>query len=303
MTVAGPPPLPTRSGAYRWLYADVQAGPVTVVCIFMIGALFSPRYAIAARRGATPLAHAAVNCCVYRAGRRVAWAFTEWTGARTTADALAIGRSTWTWSDDGIALDVVERTAPWGVPLRVRLRLRAETAAAPALALDAAGRHRWQATMPRARATVEIPALGLRADGVGYHDGNDGDVPLGGDLPGWTWARVHDARRTTIAYHLPAPAETVVAEATREGVTLRRVPATAAPSRRTRWGLAVPQRLAVGDHVLAPDALLESSPFYARLEQRDGAGGGIAEIADFRRFHQRRIRWMAYFRMRQERAA
>jgi carotenoid 1,2-hydratase len=300
MSTGGPPPLPTRSGAYRWLYADMQAGPVTVVCIFMIGALFSPRYAVAARRGAPPLAHAAVNCCVYRDGRRLAWAFTEWAGARATADALAIGRSTWTWTADGVAIEVAERTAPWGAPLRARIRLRAETAAAAALTLDAAGRHRWQAAMPRAHATVELPFLGVRAEGVGYHDGNDGDVPLGGDLRGWTWARVHDARRTTIAYHLPAPAETIVVEAASSDVTLRRVPPAPAPTRRTRWGLAVPQRLAVGDHALVPDALLESSPFYARLEQR---GGGIAEVADFRRFHQRRIRWMAYFRMRQERAA
>lgn len=328
MTAAGPPPLPSRSGAYRWLYADVQAGPVTVVCIFMVGALFSPRYAIAARRGATPLAHTAVNCAVYRDGRRVAWAFTEWHGAALGADTLRIGRSTWRWTPDGVAIAIDERTAPWGVPLGVALQLRAETPPAPAIALDARGRHHWQAPMPRARARVVIPGLGVDVEGVGYHDGNHGDEPLGGDLPGWTWARVHDAQRTTIAYHLPAPAETIVVDAAGDGVTLHRTPPADAPRRRTRWGLAVPQQLAVGPHVLVPAHALESSPFYARLEtarletarletarlatarpvaaQGTGQGlaaGGIAEVADFRRFHQRRIRWMAYFRMRQERAA
>ncbi|MCW5892840.1 MAG: carotenoid 1,2-hydratase [bacterium] len=302
-TASGPPPLPARSGAYRWLYADVQAGPVTVVCIFMLGALFSPRYAVAARRGAAPLDHTAVNCAVYRDGRRVAWAFTEWEGAEAGPVHLRIGRSTWCWTDGGVAITVDERTAPWGTPLRLSLRLHPDTDAGPAIALDARRRHHWQAAMPRARARLTVPGLGLHADGLGYHDGNHGEEPLGGDLPGWTWARVHGARRTTIAYHLPAPAHTIVVDAGSDGVTDARTPPAEPPQRRTRWGLAVPQRLAVGDRVLVPAHLLESSPFYARLEARGAASGGIAEVADFRRFQQRRIRWMAYFRMRRERAA
>jgi carotenoid 1,2-hydratase len=301
--VSAPPELPGRSGAYRWLYADVQAGPVTVVCIFMIGALFSPRYAVAARRGAVPRAHSAVNCAVYRDGRRLAWVFTEWPGARVTADTLAIGRSTWTWTDDGVVLAVDERTAPWGGPMRARLHLRAETPAGPTLALDASRRHHWTATMPRAVATVELPELGLRAAGVGYHDGNHGDEPLGSTVPGWVWARVHAAGRTTIAYHLPAPTETILVEAEAGGVTLARTPPAAASLRRTRWGLRIPQRIGVGAAALTSRHLLESSPFYARLEERRDGMSGVAEIADFRRFHARRIRWMAYFRMRQERAA
>lgn len=301
--VGGPPPLPTRSGAYRWLYADVQAGPFTVVCIFMAGALFSPRYAVAARRGGLPLAHTAVNCAVYRDGRRLAWAFTEWNGAQATADTLGIGRSRWEWTGDGIAVTVDERTAPWGAPLRARLHLRPETAPGPALALDAARRHHWQAHVPRAAATLHLPDLGIRATGVGYHDGNHGEERLGDGLPGWTWARVHDTDRTTIAYHLPAPAETIVVAAAAGAVTVAQVPSVPAPWRRTRWGLIVPRAVAIGPHVLRPEHVLESSPFYARLEARQGAAAGIAEVADFRRFHARRIRWMAYFRMRQERAA
>lgn len=298
-----PPELPAHPGAYRWLYADVQAGPVTVVCIFMVGALFSPRWAIAARRGGVPLAHSAVNCAVYRDGRRLAWAFTEWPGVDATADAIAIGRSTWAWTDDGVAIRVDERTAPWGMPLRAHLRLRAETPPGPTLALDATRRHHWTAAMPRAAATVELPDLGLRADGVGYHDGNHGDEPLGTTIPGWVWARVHAANRTTIAYHLPAPTASILVDAAAEGVTVTRAPGPEVPRRRTGWGLAVPERIAVGAHALAPQRLLESSPFYARAEHHADGAAGVAEIADFTRFHARRIRWMAYFRMRQERAA
>ncbi len=301
--MSAPPELPERSGAYRWLYADVQAGPVTVVCIFMIGARFSPRWAIAARRGAAPLSHSAVNCAVYRDGRRLAWAFTEWPGAGVTADTLAIGRSTWTWTDDGVVIAVDERTAPWGGRMRARLHLRAETPPGPTLPLDATCRHHWTATMPRATATVELPEPGLRAAGIGYHDGNHGDEPLGTTVPRWVWARVHAAERTTIAYHLPASTEAIVVEADAGGVTLARTPAAAASLRRTRWGLGVPQRIGVGAEALTSRRLLESSPFYARLEERRDGMSGVAEIADFRRFHARRSRWMAYFRMRQERAA
>ncbi len=58
-----PPPfvLPDQPGAYRWYYADVTAGDVTAVVIFMIGAVFSPRYSAAAARGGRPIDHCAVN--------------------------------------------------------------------------------------------------------------------------------------------------------------------------------------------------------------------------------------------------
>ena len=46
-------PLPDRPGAYRWYYADVGCGDVSAVVIFLVGSLFSPRYA--ARPRALPI--------------------------------------------------------------------------------------------------------------------------------------------------------------------------------------------------------------------------------------------------------
>jgi carotenoid 1,2-hydratase len=71
----------------------------------------------------------------------------------------------------------------------------------------------------------------------------------------------------------------------------------------TGWGLRVPARLQVGNQVVGEPRLLESSPFYARLEARQGALDSLGEVADFRRFHSPFIRWMAHFRTRVGRAA
>jgi len=133
------PPVPGSSGAYRWFYADARAGSYTVVCIFMIGAVFSPRYAAALRRGARPLDHCAVNCAVYREGRRVAWAFTEHAGAGIDAGRLRIGASCFAYGAGGTVEVVVdERTAPWGRPLRVELALEPTAPPAPELRVDGA---------------------------------------------------------------------------------------------------------------------------------------------------------------------
>ena len=56
----------------------------------------------------------------------------------------------------------------------------------------------------------------------------------------------------------------------------------------------MPTSLGVGG---AP-ALLESSPFYARLEAQSDEAQAIGEVADFARFHSPTIRWMANFRTR-----
>lgn len=67
------PAPPDRPGAYRWFYSDVTAGEYSAVFIFMVGSLFSPRYAVGARRGALPLEHCAVNFALYRQGVRRCW--------------------------------------------------------------------------------------------------------------------------------------------------------------------------------------------------------------------------------------
>lgn len=295
-------PLPQSSGAYRWFYADAHAGGCTVVCIFMVGAVFSPRYAAAARRGARPLDHCAVNCAVYREGRRVAWAFTEHAGAEVGGGRLRIGGSRFAYhAGGGVEIVVAERTAPWGRPVRVELALEPAAPPAPEVRVDGASPHCWEARLPRARARLVVD--GRAVSGVGYHDTNHGPERLGGTLPGWRWTRIHGPEATWIRYRPPAPARGIEVVAGADGTSLREAALPAEALRRSGWGLGLPLRLAAGPTELPAAAVLESSPFYARLETADPALHAVGEVADFRRFHSPLIRWMAHFRMRVERAA
>lgn len=301
--VAPTVPLPPqRSGAYRWLYADAHAGRYTVVCIFMVGAVFSPRYATGARRGARPLDHCAVNCALYRDGGRLAWVFTERAGAVVEDRMLAIGGSRFAYGGGGaVEIAIDERTAPWGRPLRLQLVLEPSAPPAPEVPVDGHGPHRWEARVPRARAWLALD--GERLAGAGYHDTNHGPERLGGDLPGWRWTRIHGPEATWISYRPPAPARALEVTARDGDTVVRTVVAPDEPLHRSGWGLALPARLAAGPIQLPAPSVLESSPFYARLEAAAGDLHAMGEVADFRRFHSPLVRWMAHFRMRVERAA
>lgn len=300
------PPLPTRSGAYLWLYTDVVAGDLTAVCIFLVGSVFSPRYAARLRRRALPLEHCAVNVALYRGGRRVAWAFSEYAGvAESGVGSLAIGRSRLAYRPDGtLTVDVRERTAPWGRPVALRIALAPGCAAGPELPLDAEAVHRWQPRIARGAARLELPDQGIRRDGIGYHDANHGGAALGDGVSGWWWSRVHTPARSLVRYRAHGNPTMLELEAA-DGAppAIRRVAAPARRARRSAWGLRLPRDIGAGDVRLAPRHLLESSPFYARQETRDGETHALAESADFRRFRSPLVRWMAYFRMRVERAA
>jgi carotenoid 1,2-hydratase len=293
--------LPTEPGGYRWYYADVAAGHLHAVVIFLVGSIFSPRYASSARRGATALQHCAVNFALYDGEESRAWVLSEYRGAEAGEGELRIGRSCVTWQGDGVTFEVDERTAPWGRPLRATLELSAETPAGDELQLLRGQPHHWQPLMPRAVAKLSVPTYGVQVSGRGYHDTNHGTEALGGSVPGWQWMRAHGADDTTVLYRLP-DGEQLRVVASGHGVTHAREPGTALRQGRSGWGLDVPEELDTGRGRVARGGLLESSPFYARFAS---AGGGdvdvMGEAADFRRFHSPFIRWMAHFRTRVER--
>jgi carotenoid 1,2-hydratase len=129
----------------------------------------------------------------------------------------------------------------------------------------------------------------------------------GGSLPECfqTMRPARSSRRTVLVSpgSPPAPAPILELVAETQDTTLRACVTPVEPLHRSGWGLRLPRHLAAGPVELPVASLLESSPFYARLE---GAGDGrhaLGEVADFRRFHSPLIRWMAHFRMRVERAA
>jgi carotenoid 1,2-hydratase len=290
--------VPERPGAYRWYYVDATAGDFTAVCIFMIGSLFSPRYAVTHRRGAAPRAHAAVNFALYQRGSRRAWVLSEYSDLAADERALRIGRSTLRYSGErGLEVELDERLAPCGGRFRARLELESHAPPLAPLTLVEGKSHQWHPIAPRSTAKLSVPQLGLEvARAHAYHDGNHGDVLLGTDLPGWDWRRTYDPQRTVIDYRpwgseqgwrvIVQPSLSIVGQS----------PVKDLERRKTRWGLKIPTPKQGAK-------LLESSPFYARLEATTAATHELGEVADFARFRKPWIRWMAHLRTRVERAA
>jgi carotenoid 1,2-hydratase len=218
--------------------------------------------------------------------------------------ALRIGRSLLEYGLDGtVRLEVGERCAPFGGWVRARLVLEPQTEAAEEVQLVPGLPHYWRALAPRAKAWLEVASEGVVKEGVGYHDSNHGAELLGARLPGWHWARVHGPEETVVDYHLPGGVAPLRVTASAVGTKSERRPllAEARPTRLTGWGLRVPAQLQVGHAVVGVPKLLESSPFYARVEARRSGLDVMGEVADFRRFHSPFIRWMAHFRTRVER--
>ncbi|HYI03118.1 carotenoid 1,2-hydratase [Hyalangium sp.] len=298
----GLPLLPSEPGAYRWYYADVTSGEHSAVFIFMVGSLFSPRYSVAARRGGLPREHCSVNFALYHRGVRRRWVLSEYpVMEQESPSRLRIGHSTLSYEGKKVRMEVDERTAPWGCRVRARLVLEPLTPSGDEVQLVPGLPHWWQPMAPRARAWLEVDTEGVRAEGLGYHDTNHGEEPLGGRLSGWHWSRTHGEQETAVDYLLPGGAAPVRVTAGPWGVRCERGSrGEAVPTERTGWGLRVPRHLRAGNTVVGVPRLLESSPFYARVEARQEGLDTLGEVADFRRFHSPLIRWMAHFRTRVE---
>lgn len=296
------PSLRSEPGAYRWYYADVTAGEYSAVVIFMVGSLFSPRYSVAARRGGLPREHCAVNLALYRRGVRLRWVLSEYPVVQLESPSrLRIGRSTLSYEAGTVRMEVEERTAPWGHPVRARLVLEPMTPQGDEVQLVPGLPHWWQPMAPRARARLEVLTEDLDLEGLGYHDTNHGGELLGARLSGWHWSRTHGAQETVVSYVLPEGVAPVKVTAGARGVQCERgARAEVLPTELTGWGLRVPRHLRAGNLVVGAPRLLESSPFYARVEARERGLDTLGEVADFRRFHSPLIRWMAHFRTRVE---
>lgn len=288
--------LPTKSGAYRWYYADVTAGDVSAVFIFMIGSIFSARYSASLKKGGLPRQHAAVNFALYEKGVRSLWVLTEYQDVSVADDGrtLRIGNSSLQYEDGAMTMVVRDRTTPWGSPTEATVRFTPQAALGQELRLVDGLSHHWRPICARGEARVTVPTQGIDVTGRGYHDGNHGDVALGSDLSGWEWTRTHHADRTAIHYQPWGGSPGLDVTAGSHGVQVKRSSTGELPSMRTGWGLRVPTSLGVSG---AP-ALLESSPFYARLEAQGDDAQALGEVADFARFHSPTIRWMANFRTR-----
>lgn len=303
-------------GGYAWWYVDALSadGRHGLSVIALLGSVFSPYYARARRAatgagrpaGADPLDHCAINVALYGAGGH-RWAMTERRRADVRRDAshLQIGPSALSWDGETLTLAIEEITAPWPSRIRGTVRVRPHALFGTRHLLDGAGRHRWQPIAPRATVEVELDRPGLRWQGPGYFDCNDGDAPLEDDFDAWTWSRTSsgDGGETVVFYDVERAGggETHLALAFDDAGGTRLVPAPpVAALPRTPWGIPRPTRSDAGSAARVVDTL-EDGPFYARSVVGTQLAGQAAvamhESLSLRRFRQGWVRMLLPFKM------
>jgi carotenoid 1,2-hydratase len=252
-------------GGYVWWYVDALSDDrdhgITVIAF--LGSVFSPYYAWARRRGrGDPLRHCALNVALYGSRRR--WAMTERgdKAVQRGADFLAIGPSALEWDGSTLTIRIDEIAVPLPRRIRGTLRLYPSALETRTLALDTAGRHRWQPIAPCARVEVAMDSPGLSWSGAAYFDTNIGDRPLEADFVRWDWSRACVPGGTAVLFDVmrrDGPLTLAMRYDIAGGLVDFAAPATVTLP-PTRW--RVPRRI----NATAPSVAetLEDTPFYAR---------------------------------------
>lgn len=237
-----------------------------------------------------------------------AWALTEGGShaVARSADELCIGNSQFGRQADGsFAVQLLEKTSPFGRALRGGIRVMPEVWSDTTFALDSAGRHRWTPLALGARATVEIERpRKARWSGRAYVDTNAGSEPLERGFHAWNWSRSSGPDATHVVYDVrgrdgsnASIRKTFHPDGSHEpltGIELR-------PLARTQWGV---QRWVPSDAGTTPRVMrcLEDTPFYARTLAATTLRGErthlMHETVDMDRFKRAWVQFLIPFRMR-----
>jgi carotenoid 1,2-hydratase len=221
-----------------------------------------------------------------------------------------VGASSLERSADELRLTFDEVTSPFPNPslprrLRGTVRLRGDLRGDDLpIAIDDRGEHRWWPVLPQGALEVDVPELGLRWRGKGYHDANAGEAPLTTAFRRWSWGRFHQGDQTLLVYNtepLRGPSRSVALcfdRGRREALP----PFDARTVGRGAWGLPV---LAPSDRGARDPRILhtlEDSPFYGRhvveATLRDERVQGVTEVLSAERFARGWVRFLLPFRMR-----
>jgi carotenoid 1,2-hydratase len=287
-----------------------EDGASSIVVIALLGNVFSPRWARARVRdsGAPSLDFSAMNVAL-RSGAGSCWVLTERgrDAVRQGADELAIGPSSMTWESGDLVVRIDERSAPWGSRVRGTIRLAPLAESAMVVELDPCGLHTWSPRIPIARVEVEFEEPRVRFTGTGYLDANQGEEPLEDAFRSWSWSRVSDGERVSIAYDVTTRDGVERARAFRggRGCELAAVSTDALVELpATRFGLV---RAARGESTkIDVVRALEDGPFYARSVLRSTIDGraalGMHETVSLDRFRCAWVKFLVPFRMRVEAA-
>jgi carotenoid 1,2-hydratase len=268
--------------------------------IAFLGSVFSPYYAWARRRGGgDPMRHCALNVALYGKARR--WAMTERRAGAVERgpEFLAIGPSSLSWDGTALSVRIEEIAVPWPRRIRGTLRLYPSAVESRVIALDSAGRHRWQPIAPCARVEVALEQPGVSWSGAAYFDTNMGERPLEADFVRWDWSRSRVPNGTGILYEVERldGRLTLAMRYDDAGGVVDFAPDQAAALPKTLWRL--PRRISAG----SPSVLktLEDTPFYARsVVAADLLGGRVAamhESLSMDRFISPWVQAMLPFRM------
>lgn len=232
------------------------------------------------------------------------WALTERARSSVVAgrDHLSIGASSMVWQGEELVVELDERSAPWGAPVRGRVRLTPLVVSDLVVPLDPGGLHTWSPRVPIARIEVTFDEPALHFTGTGYFDLNQGACSLEETFDAWSWSRVSDGERVSIAYDLTLRDGSREVRAHR-GAIGRDLAAAAADDvvelPGTRFGLPRAGRSAAPIDVLHD---LEDGPFYARSVVATTLDGqratGMHETVSLTRFRSAWVRFLTQFRIR-----
>ncbi len=225
-------------------------------------------------------------------------------------ERVAIARSTIERDGAGWKIHIADRRAPYHQ--RIEGEISVEPLAPPfcpvELTAGAGGLHGWQVLAPRALVRARFERPGFQLEGIGYHDRNHGEERLDDAFARWGWARFHGPRATTVIYSMverDGRRRALLARASdgdAEVLPIEVAPPPESPTRRTGWGLELPERFGAGALTVSPTSLIEEAPFYARYRARlDGdpaiAAEGIGEHLDCDRFRHRGLQFLLRYKM------
>ncbi|MCL2627021.1 MAG: hypothetical protein FWD46_09475 [Cystobacterineae bacterium] len=285
--------LPESCGAYRRYYVDVTDSSYTVAAALSLWQL--PCAPAPGRPPASKL-YASIHFGLYEKGRRIFGVLSSYEGASLECHGgnLQLGRSHWSYASSGIAIELEENDLRSGLKVEARIELFGGGREGEAVCISEGLSHFIQALWPRVWGRVHLPGLRVAFEGIAYHDLRWGLVLPGKDFACWQWQRTHGERETCIEWFptlSQGPEPVLGRQLIVDGEGRQRASSSVFPQmRRSLWGLEVPERL----RTEGPLCMLESFPFFGRLEARRGGSHSLADVLHFKRSERPLSKWMLW---------
>ncbi|MEO1205415.1 MAG: carotenoid 1,2-hydratase [Pseudomonadota bacterium] len=248
--------------------------------------------------------HCAINVALYGRGAN-RWAMTERSekSVQRGRDFYAVGPSALSWDRTSLTIDLNERAAPFGQPIKGRIRLHPQAVTTEAFELDPDGGHAWWPIAPRSRIEVELGSPGLNWNGSAYFDTNSGEAPLQEGFTQWDWSRADTGDGAAVLYDITRRnGETLDLglRFAKDGTVTEFAPPPRAKLAPTSiW--RVPRQTQADNQQAKVIATFEDTPFYARSKLATRIFGedtvAIHESLSLDRFKQNWVRCLLPFRM------